>query len=100
MGLLSPSDAFGEFSLLTGDKRTATVTATNHLQCLEISKNALNNVIEENPTIIDDLALIMAEREKDNKKIDDVNKKLSAKEIIDYYRDEFNKKIKSFFNRN
>ena len=24
--------------LLTGDKRTATVTATNHLQCLEISK--------------------------------------------------------------
>ena len=99
LGLLSPSDAFGEFSLLTGDKRTATVTATNHLQCLEISKNALNNVIEENPTIIDDLALIMAEREKDNKKIDDVNKKLSAKEIIDYYRDEFNKKIKSFFNR-
>ena len=99
LGLLSPGDAFGEFSLLTGDSRTATVSATNHLQCLEISKNALNDVIQNNPTIIDDLALIMAEREKNNKEIDDDNKKMSAKEIIDYYRLEFNRKIKSFFNK-
>ena len=99
LGLLSPGDAFGEFSLLTGDKRTATVKATNHLQCLEISKNALQNIIESNPSIIDNLALIMAEREQNNKKINDDNKKLSAKEIIDYYKAEFNRKIKSFFNK-
>ena len=99
LGLLSPGDAFGEFSLLTGDRRTATVKATNHLQCLEISKNALQNIIENNPSLIDDLALIMAEREQSNKKINDDNKKLSAKEIIDYYKAEFNRKIKSFFNK-
>ena len=99
LGLLSPGDAFGEFSLLTGDKRTATVKATNHLQCLEISKNALQNIIENNPSLIDNLALIMAEREQSNKKINDDNKKLSAKEIIDYYKAEFNKKIRSFFDK-
>ena len=99
LGLLSPGDAFGEFSLLTGDQRTATVKATNHLQCLEISKEALQDIIDKNPSLIDNLALIMAEREQNNKKINDDNKKLSAKEIIDYYKAEFNRKIKSFFNR-
>ena len=99
LGLLSPGDAFGEFSLLTGDKRTATVKATNHLQCLEISKEALQDIIDKNPSLIDNLALIMAEREQNNKEISADNEKLSAKEIIDYYKAEFNRKIKSFFNR-
>ena len=99
LGLLSSGDAFGEFSLLTGDKRTATVKATTHLQCLEISKDALQNIIEKNPSLIDNLALIMAEREQNNKEINKDNKKLSAKEIIDYYKTEFNRKIKSFFNK-
>ncbi len=99
LGLLSPGDAFGEFSLLTGDKRTATVKATNHLQCLEISKEALQDIIDKNPSLIDNLALIMAEREQNNKEINADNEKLSAKEIIDYYKAEFNRKIKSFFSR-
>ena len=99
LGLLSPGDTFGEFSLLTGEKRTATVKATNHLQCLEISKNSLKNIIENNPSLIDNLALIMAEREQNNKEINENNKKLSPKEIIEYYKAEFNRKIKSFFDK-
>ncbi len=97
LGLLSSGDAFGEFSLLTGDKRSATVKAINHLESIEIPKEALKSIIEKNPKLVDDLALIMAERQKANKELKDQNKKLSPKEIIEYYKAEFNKKIKAFF---
>ena len=56
LGLLSPGDTFGEFSLLTGDKRSATVMAINHLECLEISKDALKIIIDKNSDLIDELA--------------------------------------------
>ena len=58
----------------------------------------INRIIsEKNPELIEDLALIMAERQKANKEVKDQNKKLSPKEIIAYYKAEFNKKIKAFF---
>ena len=99
LGLLSPWYTFGEFSLLTVDNRTATVKAINQLECIEISKKSFQSIIDNNPKLIDNLALIMAEREKSNKEINDSNKKLSAKEILEYYKAEFNKKIKAFFNK-
>ena len=71
--------------------------AINHLECIEIPKDALKSIIEKNPELIDDLALIMAERQKTNKEVKDQHKKLSPKEIIEYYKAEFNKKIKAFF---
>ncbi len=98
LGLLSPGDTFGEFSLLTGDRRSATVMAINHLESMEISKDALKSIIEKKPELIDDLSLIMAERQKANKTLNEKHKKLSAKEIIDHYKAEFSKKIKAFFN--
>tara|TARA_B110000116_G_scaffold267696_1_gene280427 strand:- start:2481 stop:4016 length:1536 start_codon:yes stop_codon:yes gene_type:complete len=98
LGLVSPGDTFGEFSLLTGDKRSATVKAINHLECMEISKEALKSILEKDPELIDELASIMAKRQEANKEIDDKYKKLSTKEIFEYYKSEFNKKIKAFFN--
>ena len=98
LGLLSPGDTFGEFSLLTGDKRSATVKAINHLECIEISKEALKSILEKDPNLIDGLASIMAKRQESNKEIHEKHKKLSTKEIFEYYKSEFNKKIQAFFN--
>lgn len=98
LGMVSNGDTFGEFSLLTGDKRSATVKAINHLECIEVSKSALKNILEKEPDLIDELASIMAKRQESNKEIDDKHKKLSTKEIFEYYKSEFNKKIKAFFN--
>ena len=98
LGLLSPGDTFGEFSLLTGDKRSATVKAINHSECIEISKEALKSILEKDPELIDELASIMASRQESNKEIHEKHKKLSTKEIFEYYKSEFNKKIKAFFN--
>ena len=98
LGLLSPGDTFGEFSLLTGDKRTATVKAINHLESIEISKEALKIIIDKNSDLINDLASVMAERQKSNQEINEKHKELSAKEIFELYRNKFNEKIKSFLN--
>jgi len=98
LGLVSTGDTFGEFSLLTGDRRSATVKAINHLECMEISKEALKSILEKDPELIDELASIMAKRQESNKEIDEQHKKLSTKEIFEYYKSEFNKKIKAFFN--
>lgn len=97
LGLLSPGDTFGEFSLLTGDKRSATVKAINHLECMEIPREALKSIIEKDPNLIDGLSSTMARRQESNKNISEKNKKLSPKEIFDYYKSEFDKKIKKFF---
>lgn len=97
LGLLSPGDTFGEFSLLTGDKRSATVKAINHLECMEIPREALKSIIEKDPNLIDELSSTMARRQESNKNISEKHKKLSPKEIFDYYKSEFDKKIKSFF---
>ena len=97
MGLLSTSDTFGEFSLLTGDKRSATVKAINHLECIEISKEALKSILDKEPELIDELATIMAKRQETNQEINKKHEKLSTKEIFEYYKAEFNKKINAFF---
>ena len=97
LGLLSSGDTFGEFSLLTGDKRSASVKAINHLECMEIPKEALKSIIEKDPNLIDELSTKMAQRQKSNKNVSEKHKKLSAKEIFNYYKSEFDKKIKSFF---
>ena len=98
LGLLSPGDAFGEFSLLTGDRRSATVKAINHLESIEIPKEALKSIIEKNSELIENLASIMAERQKSNQEINEQHKKLTAKEIFEHYKEQFSKKIKAFFN--
>ena len=98
LGLLSPGDTFGEFSLLTGDKRSATVMAINHLECIEISKDALKIIIDKNSNLIEELAIVMAERQQSNQELNEKHKELSAKEIFDLYKNKFNEKIKTFFN--
>ena len=55
---------FGEMSLLTGDPRTATVTARGDCTVLEISADAFREYVQQNPGVIDRLAMAAAERRK------------------------------------
>jgi CRP-like cAMP-binding protein len=53
---------FGEFALLTGEERTATVRAVGEVVLYEISKDALQPIIEARPQLIVELSLLMAGR--------------------------------------
>ena len=56
VGELSGGEFFGEMSLLTGEKRRATVVATEEVRLIEVSKEALSPVISSHPSILTGLS--------------------------------------------
>lgn len=59
---LSSGDCFGEMSLLTGEKRSATVRADGDCYVMEIGKPVMAEVIRESPGCLQQLSEILAER--------------------------------------
>ncbi len=59
---LGENDFFGEMSLLTGEKRTATVVAEDETEVLRIEKSALQPIFENNPGVVETIGQIIAER--------------------------------------
>ena len=51
LGELGPGDFFGEAALLSGRPRTATVRARTPVECLVLSKDALDALVEGHPRI-------------------------------------------------
>lgn len=77
---LKEGDFFGEVSLLTGKKRTATVRASTPLEVMELSKVNLKKCIEKYPQIEETLKGYMKARMEDTISTIMALKKLEAKE--------------------
>lgn len=63
-----PGQVFGEMSLLSGQPRSATVTADQPTELLEIDRVAFKTVLHSNPAIADEIARIVGERQAQNAK--------------------------------
>jgi CRP-like cAMP-binding protein len=63
---LQAGEYFGEMSLLTGEKRSATVVATSDCEVLEIAKSNLAQVLQENSELLKNLSEMLAQRRLDN----------------------------------
>jgi small-conductance mechanosensitive channel/CRP-like cAMP-binding protein len=59
---LHSGDCFGEMSLLTGEKRSATVRAEGDCYVMEIGKNVMGEVIRESPDCLKQLSELLAKR--------------------------------------
>jgi CRP-like cAMP-binding protein len=66
VGLLAPGQVFGEWSLLTGAPRNATVTAAVETGLIEIDKSRLEPILNRHPEILGELSRIEAERSAAN----------------------------------
>jgi CRP-like cAMP-binding protein len=53
---------FGEMSLLTGDRRSATVTAATDCELLEIDSDAFRRVVLPDPTLVERITSAVAAR--------------------------------------
>ena len=59
---LNPGDCFGEMSLLTGERRMATVQAKSDCYVLEIGKPVMAEVIRDSPDCLERLSELLARR--------------------------------------
>src|SRR5262249_28369859 len=59
---LARGEFFGEMALLTGEPRTANVTAVEDLSVLVIYKDALKTVLERRPALAEEMAQIVEAR--------------------------------------
>src|SRR2546430_3491727 len=66
---LSSGDCFGEMSLLTGEKRSATVKAEGDCYVMEISKDVMGEVIRESPDCLKQLSELLAKRKMETEGI-------------------------------
>lgn len=59
---LGPGNFFGEMSLMTGARRTATIVATTDVECYRLDKHAFQDVIRERPELAEGISAILARR--------------------------------------
>jgi CRP-like cAMP-binding protein len=62
VGVLRQGDCFGEMSLLTGEKRTATVRAEKDCEVIEISKPVMADLLRSAPQCLNQLSELLARR--------------------------------------
>ncbi len=60
---LGPGQVFGEMSLLTGRRRSATVTSSGLLEVLEIKRPAFKAILQANPETADRIGELVALRQ-------------------------------------
>ncbi|MEP6821506.1 MAG: mechanosensitive ion channel family protein [Chthoniobacterales bacterium] len=62
VNVLRRGDCFGEMSLLTGEKRTATVRAEGDCEIMEISKPIMGDLLRSSPQCLEHLSSLLAQR--------------------------------------
>lgn len=62
VGILNPGDFFGEMSLLTGEKASATVKSETEIIAYEITKEIITTLVHENPQLCEDFAEVIADK--------------------------------------
>ena len=63
IALMQSGDFFGEASLLTGERRSATATAVTGVDCYCLEKASLEHIVQTVPELPEDMSVVMAHRQ-------------------------------------
>ena len=98
VGALREGDCFGEMSLLTGEKRTATVRAEHDCAVLEISKPVMADLLRDSPDCLISLSELLAQRKLETEGIvrDAAHSEEQASKEREY-KASFLKRLHAFF---
>ncbi len=98
VGSLRMGDCFGEMSLLTGEKRTATVRAEEDCEVIEISQPAMATVLHEAPECVTQLSELLATRKMETEGLlKDLVDGLAQEQTAREYRATFLRRLRSVF---
>ena len=95
---LKAPDCFGEMSLLTGERRTATVRAQSDCQVMEIGKPVMAELLRASPDCLERLSNLLAKRKMETEGLlkEAVPQEHSASKEREY-RDTFLRRLQTFF---
>ena len=96
---LNAGDCFGEMSLLTGEKRSASVVAVHDCKVLEITKSVFAEIVKQDDGLLPRLSELLASRQMQNEGIAAAHAQrgVAALEQEKEYQDGFLQRLKSFF---
>ncbi len=94
---LRAGDCFGEMSLLTGEKRSATVVAQSDCEVVEIVKAVIGGFFAENPHLLQLLSGLLAKRRLENEGVLAGAEKNSSATKEAEYTTTFLQKLRGFF---
>jgi small-conductance mechanosensitive channel len=95
---LRSGDCFGEMSLLTGERRSATILAHTDCEVVEIGKPVLARSLKENPELLTKLSALLAKRQMETEGIVAANTRPSVVEATqEEYANTFMDRLRVFF---
>lgn len=97
VAVLEADACIGENSVLTGEKRTATILALEDCLAVEVDKAILAPIIEASPHLLESLSELLAQRMMKNEGIVNEAANTSAQTVRHNYKAGFLKKLRSFF---
>ena len=98
VGSLRMGDCFGEMSLLTGDRRTATVRAEDDCEVIEIAKPAMATVLHDAPEVVTQLSELLAIRKMETEGLlKDATQSVAEENKEQEYRATFLRRLRSVF---
>ncbi len=98
VGAMRQGDCFGEFSLLTGETRTATVRAENDCEVLEISKPVMADILRDSPECLNALSELLAKRKLEGEGIvREANVPSEQEKKETEYRSNFLRRLRTVF---
>src|SRR6266496_3472085 len=95
---LNAGDCFGEMSLLTGERRTATVRAETDCQVMEIGKPVMAELLRASPDCLERLSELLAKRKMETEGLlkEAMSHSQTARKEREY-RDTFLHRLRTFF---
>jgi hypothetical protein len=97
---LAAGACFGEMSLLTGEPRSATVSALEETQVVVVRKDGLKTIFESNPSLMEPLSEMLAKRQSEldaSRKAASSRRKRDDDNAGDGHRDDIFARVRAFF---
>jgi small-conductance mechanosensitive channel/CRP-like cAMP-binding protein len=94
---IGPGQVFGEMSLMTGEKRSATITASVDAECYRLDRAAFQELLESRPQVAERVAEILAKRRIERAKFAEKLDEEATRRQLAEAKSDLLGKIRSFF---
>jgi small-conductance mechanosensitive channel len=94
---LREGDFFGEMGLMTGEPRTATITALTSVECYRLDKESFHQIIKSRPEIAEDISHVLARRRVELEAVREGLNEVAKRQRLNRAQGDLLRRIRSFF---